>query len=174
VPAAKRQRVPGAEGEQDDNGQLSDAAMLGGFDNYDEDDEMMGVGGGGGGGFDAFDDDDDDAAGGMFANNAAIVDDKSGLVASPLSNMFFCAFLMFITLCSHIYFLFIEPQKFKIGYATKARRVDVKLLKKSIWRELAPPVNDDDNDDDDEHHENTQTSIVFVPHVILFCNYRNE
>jgi hypothetical protein len=93
VPAAKRQRVPGAEGEQDDNGQLSDAAMLGGFDNYDEDDEMMGVGGGGGGGFDEFDDDDDDAAaGGMFANNAAIVDDKSGLVASPLSNMFFCAF----------------------------------------------------------------------------------
>merc|ERR1712000_706336 len=67
--------------------------------------------------------------------------DKSGLVASPL-----------------------KPKKFKIGYATKARRVDVKLLKKSIWRELAPPVNDDD-DDDDEHEQQQQPEAAVEEEV---------
>ena len=40
----------------------------------------------------------------------------------------------------------IKPQKVAIGYARKAKTVDVKLLKKSIWQELAPSGNEDAED----------------------------
>jgi condensin complex subunit 2 len=141
VPVEKRRRLSTAPVDDVDNGigaaERDAAALLGeaGFANYDDDDDDNGFGEGGFGGAEL------DAAGEgvTFAPVAAPLAGLD-LVASPL-----------------------KPQKMTIGFERKAKRVDVRLLKRSIWQELSrkageDPSNDDidgdnkkDGDDDDAH-----------------------
>jgi condensin complex subunit 2 len=144
VPVEKRRRLSTAPVDDIDNGvggaaERDAAALLGEarFADYDDDAE----GGFGDGGFEGAELD----AAGEGVTLAAVAAPLAGLslVASPL-----------------------KPQKMTIGFERKAKRVDVRLLKRSIWQELSRKAGedpshddiDDDNkkgggDDDDDHDD---------------------
>jgi len=130
VPADKRHRLAAAplDDDADNGGGARDAAQLLGDARFDDyDDNEFGGDGGG------FGDAHDDGVGGG-AMPLAAAHEGLDLVASPA-----------------------KPQKFSIGFQRKAKRVDVRLLKRSIWQELSRKLGvaaDDDVDVDADDEQN--------------------